>query len=124
MSEKQALEIEDRAASKSYKCGFGVSEWEAFLSYEDVENLIALAEQGFGTWGREPKRLSYIKLNYYSQKWASLLIDNNIPASIGVANNVIYCYEYERGLAKRRVRPDWIPKEYKVVFEYVGKIRP
>jgi hypothetical protein len=59
--EAEANNIENRAAKKSYDCGFGVSEWEAFLEPEETNRLIELGEQGFGTWGREPETIERMK---------------------------------------------------------------
>ena len=59
--EAEAAEIENRAAERSYDRGFGVGEWEAFLSPEESSRLIELGDQGFGTWGREPKTLEDMK---------------------------------------------------------------
>lgn len=59
--EIEANHIENKAASRSYDCGFGVSEWEAFLEPEETARLIQLGEQGYGTWGREPETLGRMK---------------------------------------------------------------
>ena len=59
--EKRANDIEMRAAYRSYDCGLGVSEWEAFLTLAETRQLIELAERGCGTWGREPQVLESIK---------------------------------------------------------------
>ena len=53
----EAEEIEGLAADLAYVAGLGVSEWEAFLSEEQVNRLLDLGRQGYGTWGREPETL-------------------------------------------------------------------
>ena len=59
--EIEANHIENTAASYSYECGFGVSEWEMFLSLNDTIRLVELGEQGFGTWSKEPETLNRMK---------------------------------------------------------------
>ncbi len=59
--EDEANRIENRAAKRSYDCGFGVSEWEAFLEPAETDRLIELGEQGYGTWGSEPQTLERMK---------------------------------------------------------------
>lgn len=59
--EVEANNIENKAAKRSYDCGFGVSEWEAFLEPEETIRLIELGEQGYGTWGSEPQTLDRMK---------------------------------------------------------------
>lgn len=59
--EVEANYIENKAAKRSYDCGFGVSEWEAFLEPEETARLIELGEQGYGTWGSEPQTLDRMK---------------------------------------------------------------
>jgi len=50
--EREANDIENRAAQSSYECGLGASEWEAFLG-DSGDRLAELARLGFGTWARE-----------------------------------------------------------------------
>jgi hypothetical protein len=61
MPSDEANEIENDAASLAYDCGFGVGEWEAFLTYGQTQRLIELAEQGLGTWANEPDTLARMK---------------------------------------------------------------
>jgi len=61
VGELEANHIETIAAKRSYDCGFGVSEWEAFLEPEETARLIELGDLGFGTWGSEPETLARIK---------------------------------------------------------------
>lgn len=44
--------------------------------------------------------------------------------SVGQGDNTIYIYEHKRGFAKRRVRPAWIPENIRVIYKYIGKIKP
>lgn len=44
--------------------------------------------------------------------------------TVGYGGNTIYVYEHKRGYAKRRVRPNWIPEQFEVIYKYVGKIIP
>ncbi len=59
--EVEANRIEMAAAERSYKIGFGVSEWESFLTPEEIDRLIELGDMGFGTWGNEHEMLMYFK---------------------------------------------------------------
>ncbi len=38
--------------------------------------------------------------------------------------DTIFIHEHKRGFAKQRVRPAWIPEEFKVIYKYIGKISP
>lgn len=42
--------------------------------------------------------------------------------TVGYGENTIYVYEHKRGFAKRRVRPDWIPAQFEVIYKYIGKV--
>jgi hypothetical protein len=59
--EVEASRIEIGASKRSIDCGFGASEWEAFLEPAETDRLIKLGEQGYGTWGSEPETLERMK---------------------------------------------------------------
>ena len=55
LKEKQAraFDLEMAGANRSYAAGFGVCEWESFLTASERDELNKLAELGCGTLGKE-----------------------------------------------------------------------
>jgi hypothetical protein len=60
-------------------------------------------------------------------RW-QLLVDASLsPGTVTVGSDgidTVYLYEHVRGLAKRRSRPAWLPSKFKVIYKFVGRVRP
>lgn len=62
-----------------------------------------------------------------AEKLQGILEKNHGLGVFSVGNDqvdTIYVYELKRGFAKQRIRPDWLPSEFKYIQKYMGKIKP
>lgn len=44
--------------------------------------------------------------------------------TVGIATNALHVYEHNKGYARFRKRPEWLPDEFGWKQIYIGKIKP